>query len=606
MSRLFLLLPLLLVGCSTKPKPIANPNDAAAAQGPAADPWPTVAATLRKQPDIGGARQAVSQLTNDLANNPKAEAIPALAPDAAAALADQLRLSPNEVKEISSTTFTTLDSSYLAECLLLRDAVRSLDLGNHSPDRKAQFAFDWVCRQVYLRQAFAPTPSGQLMLTQPLPPQYVLLRGYGSGLERAYVFLAVVQQLGFDGCLVGPPGRELATGLTVANGQPTKGPFWAVGARLPDGQVALFDPWRGQPLPGPNAGVATLAQVQANPDQLKPWRDDKDRPWDVSADDVKAATVYAAFPFPAVTPRMRQLEQKVAADVGVKASLDVAETLKRLGPAAKVWAPALAQDAYCYTRALETFLPIEEGGTDATPAKDQRLYDKVTKFQVAPMELYAPPAELTASEIVARLKGYYYLRYVEWVLSLNPREKIERGQFNEVIRGLIDREQRLTGARDRGKATALPANAISAWAQQANKLFQQVSEARLPQNQALLPEAEAALDAFWTRGGPELQYLEDTLVVPPFLSEVGYFLAVCKHEQAERAAIRLHRTPPGDKGRADAERAAKDAWAVAKDAWDRYFAGSEPYLKQYPERTPHLRKLAERANRLAANPTAAW
>lgn len=606
MSRLLLLLPLLLVGCSTKPKPIANPNDAEANKGQATDPWPMVAATMRRQPDIGGARQAISQLTNDLANNSKAEPIPTLTPDAVKALGEQLRLTPTELKEIGGTTFTTLDSSYIAERLLFRDVVRSLDLGAHSPDRKAAFAFDWVCRQVYPRQAFTPMPTGQVLLTQPLPPQYVLLRGYGTGLERAYVFLAVLQQLGFDGCLIGPPNREQAPSLTVLNGKPTKGPFWAVGARLPDGQIILFDPWRGQAFPGPNGGIGTLAQALANPDQLKPWRDDKESPWDVSVDDVKAATVYAAFPFPALTPRMKQMEQKVSADVGVKLSLDVAETLARLGPAAKVWAPAGNQDAFCYTRTLVTFLPIEEGGTDATSVKDQRLYDKVTKVQTVPIELYTPPAELTASEILGRLKTMYFVRYHEWILTLSPREKIERGQFNDIIRGLIDREQRLTQARDRGKATVLPPNAITVWAQQANRLFQRVSEARLPQNQAQLPDAEAAIDIFWTRGGPELQYLEDTLVVPAFLSDVGYFLAVCKHEQAERAAIRLHRTPPADKGRADAEAAAKDAWAVAKDAWDRYFAGSEPYLKQYPERTPHLRKLAQRASKLAANPTAEW
>lgn len=606
MRRTLVLTALLLVGCSTKPKPIAVPGDATAS-GLTADPWPTVAATLRKQPDIGGARQAISQVTTDLANNPKAEPVPALSADAAKALAEQLRLTPNEAKEISSGTFTNLDSSYLAECLILRDAVRSLDLGSHSAERKAAFGFDWVCRQVYLRLAYTPTQSG-LVLTQPLPPQYVLLRGYGSGLERAYVFLAVLQQLGFDGCLIGPPNREQGVSVTVQNGQPTKGPFWAVGARLPDGQIALFDPWRGQAFPGLNGGIGTLAQVLANPDQLKFWRDDKDRPWDVSADDVKAATVYAAFPFPAVTPRMKLLEQKIAADVGVKVSLDVAETVKRFGPAAKVWGPAVNQDPFCYTRALATFLPIEDGGSDATSVKEQRLFDKVTKFQVVPLELYSPPAELTASEIQVRLKGYFFGRYQEWILSLNPREKIDRGQFNELIRGLIDREQRLNVARDRGRATAkaLPENAISAWAKQANALFQRVSEARLPQNQAMLPEAEAAIDHFWTHGGPELQYLEDSLIVPPCLADVSYFLAVCKHEQAERASIRLHRTPPGEKARAEADKAAKEAWAVAKDTWDRYFAGSEAYLKAYPERTPHLRKLAERATKLAANPTAEW
>ncbi len=603
MRRSLLLLSLLLVGCSTKTKPIAAPDDGQTPV-PTSDPWPTAGSTLRKQPDIAGARQAIAQLTADLANNPTAEQLPVLAPDAVKTLATQLRLTPNEVKEISSATFTSLDASYLTECLILRDAVRSLDLGNHSAERKAMFGFDWVCRQVYLRQAGTVTPNGTL-LTQPLPPQYVLIRGYGTGLERAYAFLAVLQQIGLPGCLIGPPNREQAISQTVANGKPTKGPFWAVGARLPDGQIALFDPWRGQPFPGPNGSIGTLTQILANPDQLKPWRDDKNTPWDVSADDVKAATVYAAFNFSSIPPRMKAMEQKTAADVGVLLSRDVPETLTLLGPTARIWAPAATQDPYCYTRALEAFLPVEEGGIDTTP-KDRRLFDLVGKLQQVPLELFAPPTDLTATEVRTRLTNLYFVRMQEWVYANAPRERITRGQFNEVIRAMVDREQKLNAARDRARRTTLPGDALAVWAQESNKLFQMLSAARLPQNQANLPAAEQAVDQYWRKGGAEFQLIEDTLVVPVATAEVAYFLAVCKHEQAERAGIRVHRTPPADPARGPAEKAAKDAWAVAKDAWARYFATAEAYLAAFPERTAHLRHLAERAGRLAANPTGEW
>ncbi|QEL16582.1 hypothetical protein [Limnoglobus roseus] len=603
MRRSFLLLTLVLAGCSSKPQPAATRTDG---KSPAQtlDPWPTAATTLRKQPDIAGMRQAVAQLTSDLANNPNAEQLPTLPPDAIQSLGEQLRLTPNEVKEVSSTTFTNLDASYVAECLILRDAVRSLDLGNHTAERRAMFGFDWVCRQVYLRYGGTLTPNG-FILTQPLPPQYVLLRGYGTGLERAYTFLAVLQQLGLPGCLIGPPGREQAASQVVANGQPTKGPFWAVGAQLPDGQIALFDPWRGQPFPGPNGSIGTLAQVLANPDQLKPWRDDKNTPWDVPVDDVKAATVYAAFSFSSTTPRMKVMEQKTAADVGVNLYRNVAETLKNFGPAAKLWAPAGRQDLFCYTRVQETFLPVEDGGIDSSP-KDQRLFDLVTKYHQVPTELFRPPADLTIPEVRERLQGGFFGHLQAWIFANNPREKLDRGQFNELIRAMVDLEQKLNAARDRNRATALPGNAVAGWQAQATKVYQQLSQARLPQNQADLPAAEQAVTEFWSKSGPVLQHFEDTLIVPVAAAETAYFLAACKHEQAERVSIRMHRTPPGDPARAAAEKAAKDAWAVAKDAWARHFTVAEPYLNAHPERTAHLRGLADRAARLAVNPTSGW
>jgi hypothetical protein len=588
-----------LAGCTTKPRTDLPGGDTATSQ---ADPWPTAATTLRKQPDLGGARQVVSQLTADLANNPKAEAPAALPPDAVKQLADLLRLTPGETKEISGGTYTTLDAAYLGECLLLRDAVRSLDLGNHSPERKAQLAFAWVCRQVYLRQGVIRVGNG-LTYSPPLPPQYALLRGYGTGLDRAYVFLAALQQLGFDGCLIGPPGREQAPSIAIENDKPTKGPFWAVGARTADGQVLLFDPWRGQPFPGPNGGVGTLAEVLANPDQMKPWMEDKNTPWDVSAADVKAATAYVAVPFMAVTPRMKMLEEKVAAEVGVKAYRNPVEAVARLGPAAKVWA---SPDPFCLTRALASFLPTEDGGTDATPVKELRLLDQVSRFGQVPSELYAPPPDIAAPELQAGLRTRFVVRFLEWVVDANPREKIHRGQFNEVIRGMIDREQKLNALRDRSRGAAVTEGDLAKWTQTANELYQSLSAARLPQNAGNLPAAQAALEQFWGQGGAVVQQIEDTTMVPVGLAEVGYFVAVCKHEQAERAGIRMHRTPPADKGRAEAERATKEAWAVAKDAWGRYLAAAEPYLKLNPERTAHARKLAERAGTLADKPTAAW
>src|SRR5262249_59382549 len=74
---------------------------------------------------------------------------------------------------------------------------------------------------------------------------------------------------------------------------------WAVVGVLDesDGAVYLFDPARGQPLPGPGGrGVATFAQVRANPAQLDSWRTDPKAPWPVTAEQLKQAGRFLAPP----------------------------------------------------------------------------------------------------------------------------------------------------------------------------------------------------------------------------------------------------------------------------------------------------------------------
>lgn len=582
------------VGCSAKTGPTGDaPVDKAAK----ADPWPACAAILRRQPDLGGARQAVSLLNSDLGEAPAAESPQPMPADAAKALAERLRLSAEELKEVAGTAFSNLDAAYLSECLAIRDALRSLDLGELPAERKARMAFDWVCRLVYLRQALVVSPAGPAF-SPPLPPQFLLLRGYGSGLDRAYLFLAAIQQLGLDGCLIGPPGRETAASIAVEDDKATKGPFWAVGCRLPTGSVTLFDPWRGEPFPG------TLAELVAKPDLLKPWIEDKSRPWDGSPDLLKTATVYVAVPFMATSDRMKLMERKIGAEVGVKLARDPAELVGRFGADTKVWSAPVNGDKYGLTRVLHSFLPLEEGGTDTTPSRELRLLEQITKLSPIPLDLFDPPAEVLNNEVRNALKGFFLRRYSELVLDPNPRERIGRGQFNEVVRVLVERERAVGQIRAQARRNPVSAEALKDWGARADELYEKQSIARLPQNQSNLPDAQAAIAQFWEKGGQVVQSIEERSILPLCAADLSYLLAVCKHEQAERATIRLLRLDPKDSGRAAALTGAKDSWSIAKDAWERHIAANGALAKSDPERAAHAKRLAGRAARLAADPAA--
>ncbi len=589
-----LLTAVLAVGCTAKTGPT---GDASVEKAAKADPWPVCAAILRRQPDLGGARQAVSLLNSDLGEVPAAESPQPMPADAAKALAERLRLSAEELKEVAGTPFSNLDAAYLSECLAIRDALRSLDLGELPDERKARMAFDWVCRLVYLRQALVVSPAGPAF-SPPLPPQFLLLRGYGSGLDRAYLFLAAIQQLGLDGCLIGPPGRETAASIAVEDDKATKGPFWAVGCRMPNGSVTLFDPWRGEPFPG------TLTELVAKPELLKPWIEDKSRPWDGSPDLLKTATVYVAVPFMATSDRMKLMERKIGMEVGVKLARDPAKLVGRFGADTKVWSAPVNGDKYGLTRVLHSFLPLEEGGTDTTPSRELRLLEQITKLSPIPLDLFDPPAEVLNNEVRNALKGFFLRRYSELVLDPNPRERIGRGQFNEVVRVLVERERAVGQIRAQARRNPVSAEALKDWGARADELYEKQSIARLPQNQANLPDAQAAIAQFWEKGGQVVQSIEERSILPLCAADLSYLLAVCKHEQAERATIRLLRHDPKDAGRAAALAGAKDAWSIAKDAWERHVAANGALAKSDPERAAHAKRLAGRAARLAADPVA--
>ncbi|HEV3115409.1 MAG TPA: hypothetical protein VGY58_00055, partial [Gemmataceae bacterium] len=162
---------------------------------------------------------------------------------------DQFSLDDGELAEVSRATFTPLDAHYFEQCILVHEAVRSLRLDKLAPLDQAAAGFAWTMRQVQLRER----PGDALAV------DFVLRRGYGSSLERALVFLAVLQQLGIDGCMLTVPGKP---------GEPAVR-YWIPGA-LVNNEIYLFDTRLGMPLPGRKGkGIATLDQVRNDPEALR-------------------------------------------------------------------------------------------------------------------------------------------------------------------------------------------------------------------------------------------------------------------------------------------------------------------------------------------------
>ena len=602
---LFVLAAALLAGCS-KP-PVSQSSAPKGQQAAAADPWDTLARKVKQRDaDAATLKTALAQVGNDLAARPDLKPPPALSEADRAALLKVVPLSTQEAGEISSAGYSGLDAAYLADALYLHDAARSLDREGPPPADLARNGFDWACRQVYLQ----PWVNEQSQFVPAVPPTAALRRGWGSGLERAYVFLALLQQLGLDGCLVGPPDAADKTtgagpqvpGPRGPDGNPAgtvpRGPFWAVGV-LAGKDVLLFDPWAGRPVGGPGGqGVATLAQAKADPALLK------DAGGGLTPDQAKGATVFLAAPVSGMSPRMAVLEERLKAEVGVRLAAPPAALQARFAEAAggppRFWHPPT--EPFAYGRVLATFTPVEDGGADPSPAGN-RLKDQYQRAAL-PRSVFRLPPGLTAPPAVERLVGRGAGRYLAaFVTPLRgqpaPRERIQRGQFQDANRYLIDQQDAfvrgLERLRDSDRADPLEA---ARWAETVNELYANLRRAQYPdplkdreprpESDPGVIEARRALEEFGKATAAVEQRLIDRAVAPAGQAEAAYLLALSKHEEAGRKRARAAR------GGTDADRdAARAAWAEAANAWDGFLA--QPAARTLPARYDHAAALAAEA-----------
>ena len=582
-------------GCARQP-PRTEVSEAGQPRG---KPWETAARRLRKDTDPAACKAALNGLNNDLAADPFAPHPTALSKDAQDALTALVPLNPDDLAEVRPAAFTAHDAAYLAECFYLRDCANSLNIPGLSAEKLGDLAFRWVCRQVYLHPWLVETPVG--LQATALPPTYVLRRGYGSGLERAYVFLALLQQLQLDGCLIGPPNAGntpagyVALGpdnKTVLTGTP-RGPFWAVGVRVGH-DVRLYDPWRGEPFP------ASLNELRAHPEAHKAWFADPANGSGVSPEDLKAATLYLAVPVNSLAPRMVALQKQLgdlgpSLSISVTLSIDPAALQARFpDPKPAFWNPP--SDPFAYGRTARTFLPQDEGGTDRSE-RGARLYDRYLSAQL-PAEMIVPPPELRdIPEAIARLRaavaGVYAAAFIE---PPNPRERIHRGEFQNAARELVVRQDRYWQGLERLRNNPNAEVQIRDWARKAVGLYEDYRRARfLDKNKEAEEAALRQIDRHWQSNLQTLQLVLDRASADIGHAEATFLMALCKHEQAEQIQARLENAS-GDTSALRQE--AQNAWAAAAAEWRTYATRAAAHAR-VPGRAEYVKWLSARANQLA-------
>jgi hypothetical protein len=612
-AAMIAILTTFLGGCG----PAANTKVTTTTGGKQAeDPWPKLAVALRGNTDAAACRQLLSELNSGLALNTAADR-PVATVEAVNKVAAALNLGDAEKKLLAQTEYSSLDGWHLAESLYLRDVAKSLGvIAADPPVEKAAVAFRWVCRQVALNPWLVREADG-VRPQPPVPPTFVLRRGSGSGLERAFVFASLCRHLDLDAYLVGRSAADKGWNHQPAGegtGAP-KGPFWAVGVR--DGQdVLLFDPWRGEPLPGKTVGrPGTLAEAKSDPKFAAAWRDDKATPWKVDAADVTGAELYLSAPLSALAPRTALLEQKLTAELAVKLAVGWDEWMKRAeaaagGAAVKGWNPAT--DGYTPVRVTGTFLPTDLGGLDPTP---QGSVYSGYRFSLLPREAltvalpglnYPEVTNRLRLEVVARMDSTF--QDLQIPVAGGPAdggtakptpllERIQRGRYNETTKELVELRNKFRAGETAVASAVGAAEAVSKWVELANQRYEALSRARVAADRAAkVVEAERDIAEFWKTTGDKQALLVASMVSRPAAAEATYLLALSFHERAERAEAEANR---GQQANAAAGRKATDEWAKAVEWWGKYDEYRDGQEVSFPGRAAHTKALAARATERA-------
>jgi hypothetical protein len=566
---------ILTLGRNVAPPPQAQRRST----DPSENPLAAARSALGQRTDLATCGEALQQINAHLAKSEVSE-VPALSKGEAAKLQERFGLNKGELEEVRSTTFTTLDASHLDVCFLLRDAARSLDPrqeGDEGPAaselERVTAAFDWVMRQVRLDTRPA----------EDVPPAYILRRGSGSAVERALVFLALLEQVGL------PPGKA-PQGCVVLYGNKDQPHLWACGVALsgePD-KLYLFDPRLGLPLPGAKGkGVATLAEVRADPAILRQLDAGEKLRYDIGPEQVKTAWVGLVCSLSALAPRMRVLQDTLLRErqwqketlpepVVVRLAQDGEGALKRLRDAAgKGVEVGVVRPV---TGLLRRFLAKDKGGVD--PGKEVAPQAAGTRGNRFPREALFRATLVPWQHFPARLKTWGALdrQLREAFAGAFIRLKMDSGAPHDlVLRGRFSTATPLLGKELKNwqdAQAALETNqeelaqALKEWHDRALTAYAKLHRAR--GNRAAQEVAQSQVASLWKRGEPIHLVLGGSLA-RPMLADVDYLLGLCKQEQAERMQARLDReVRAGHPPSPSAVEEVRDVWKDARGWWEEY------------------------------------
>lgn len=521
---------------------------------------------LSRQTDLSACRGALQQINAELSEK-QAMRPPGLAKEQKDWLRDNLGLSKEEMSEVESSHFTRLDNQHLFGCLLMRDVAKALEIkgvrgqaGGLAVREKsldlAFRAFAWVMREVRLRPE-----AGEAV-----PPTFVLRRGWGSALERALVFLALLEQLGDPDA---PQPEMLGFLLEIPDGRGGKN-LWTCGVVIGDGKdVYLFDPNLGLPLPGPNGeGVATLAQVREKAEILAQLNGDEKKRYPVRKEQAQAAQAQLVCPLSALSPRMRYLQDKLLAPaVRVRVAGDAAKDVERIKTACSAGTakPTPVQVAKDNCTLLRRFLPADEGGTDPT-TREQRFQLALVPWSALPTlfqnEAVFPRKSALGMQVYSLFAAYFITPTLE---TGHSRDLLLRGRYNSAVEKLVIERAAWRSALEQRANNPNLSEQFQKWLDEATRDYANLVRAKSAQERA---EAEKQVKKLWGDRGMPVHLFLTSAAAAARNPEVEYQLGLCSQEQAEQIQARLDlQAQAGVQPHPRDVENARKGWQHAADTW---------------------------------------
>jgi len=537
---------------------------------------------FRQAKDEGNYRDALHLVNSHLSKDPTKQVTPLSSQDREN-LQKLYQLDNEELAELDAAVFRQLDAYYLQSCFLFRDAGRFLEVPNATPQDQARLCFDWVMRRVQLHE----------QIDEGLPADFVLRRGFGSGLDRAIVFLALLRQFQIEGCVLALPDEPTNPIL--------------VGALLTQDQkpnLYLFDPRLGQPIAGPDKkGIATLADVRAHPELLKPSS--------IVPEALSKMETYQVGPLEGLSARMRYLNDLLAFQDKVILFQDALalqrDLAKVTGREALVSNLPPAPRGQSPTRALRLFFSKAEGGIDKRD-RYQRFQAKQIPWpgilqQFQEMRLYQTKdiPEPARENLLRNVKQLFV------TFALQPKDAFLHGQFEATL-NRIDRMRTVLETEEAAKPLeeTVFKKQLQDWRARVNEAYIALLVRKEASGQAkvnsLWGEDEYLLNVLQVDSEIPLERFEKKLLSvillnacrEPLGQQVSYLVASCLHEKACQLQANHDILAAAGKDVTIVKENADYAWRNDRSAWYKYLERYQLSPQSLPKR---LLEIQQRWNR---------
>lgn len=597
----------MLLACGCNRGPTQTTAQKAVVKAAVADFEPAKEGLRKAHPDVDHLRSILDHINAALSVEPAKRPTP-LSDSEKAFLKERMSLTDSQIQHLNQPEFQLLDAHVLDQALVFRDIAHSLGVNKAKPVKSVLAALDWVTRHVRLEERNGPID----------PPDRVVLRGRGTGIERIYVLTSLLQQLGFE---------SYAIGDASAASDPQK--LWGVGVVVGE-NVIVLDPRLGLPLPSGKPGEpAKLAEIKADG---KPLQELVALGYDVPPERIKNAKLFFGLPFSMLAPRFQSIDPLMT-----EAPLHVAFDLKKLMGAnerfgVSAWSAATAGTP---THVLAEFLPPEEGGLDRAKAGPER---RIARFQIDTipwthmprefMELQGPFGnQIRLAFVDIAWKDHQpgianqvrqKERFVENVRALQTQEKAKelpdqrllddvvrnlqssrrageeqgptlmemllRGQNNEAIETMVSLMDQLSGVTKLNVSRDAAVN----WAKQAQSAFVELIRAQRSGDAAALNELQGRFAALANESKTAVNFVQQH-AARPMLARLSFLIALSKHDQADSRSRQKV-----------AEKEIQSAWQSVADGWGTFFSNFPQAADAFTAHRCRGAALARAGNREAA------